>query len=116
VTGRLKDLIIRGGENIYPREVEDTLTQHPAVSGAVVLGVPDAHWGEVVAAVIQLTDRAQAPTAGDLHTFVRQHLAPHKTPTAWYVSETLPTNAMGKLRKYRLRERIDAGELPALRP
>lgn len=116
VTGRLKDLIIRGGENIYPREVERALTQHPAVSGAVVLGVPDAHWGEAVAAVIQLTDRAQAPTAGDLHTFVRQHLAPHKTPTAWYVSETLPTNAMGKLQKYRLRERIDAGELPALRP
>ncbi len=111
VTGRIKDMVIRGGENIYPREIEDVLRQHRAVAGAVVLGIPDAHWGETVAAVIQPAPAADPPSAQDLHAHVRKHLAPHKTPTSWYVSESLPTNAMGKLQKFRLREDIDAGEL-----
>jgi acyl-CoA synthetase (AMP-forming)/AMP-acid ligase II len=114
VTGRLKDMVIRGGENIYPREIEDVLRQHPAVANAVVLGIPDAEWGETIAAVIQVAPGAGAPHATDLHAFVRSRLAPHKSPKSWYVSEVLPTNAMGKLQKFRLRDQINVGELSAL--
>jgi acyl-CoA synthetase (AMP-forming)/AMP-acid ligase II len=114
VTGRLKDMIIRGGENIYPREIEAVLVQHPAVANAVVLGVRDAEWSEAVAAVVQLAPGAPVPTATEMHDFVRGRLAPHKTPKSWYISADLPTNAMGKLQKFRLRDQIVAGDLKAL--
>ncbi len=114
VTGRLKDMIIRGGENIYPAEIEDALRAHPAVSGAIVLGLSDQAWGESVAAVVQVDPAASAPTAQDLHDHVRELLAPHKTPKFWYTTDEFPTNAMGKLQKFRLRDRILAGELPEL--
>ena len=117
VTGRLKDLIIRGGENIYPRELEEVLRTHPAIDNAVVLGIPDERWGERVVAVIRMTDDAtQAPTSADLHDYMRTLLAPHKTPVEWYVSESLPTNAMGKLQKYLLRDQIVSGDLNTLTP
>ncbi|MFS0886970.1 class I adenylate-forming enzyme family protein [Aeromicrobium sp. 179-A 4D2 NHS] len=114
VTGRIKDLIIRGGENIYPREIEDQLVRHPSVASAIVIGLRDEAWGESVAAVVQLADGAPRPTAEELHAFLRERLAPHKTPKAWHVATDLPTNAMGKLQKFRLREQIEAGTLPAL--
>ncbi|OUZ12402.1 long-chain fatty acid--CoA ligase [Aeromicrobium sp. PE09-221] len=113
VTGRLKDMVIRGGENIYPREVEDVLIQHEAIATAIVVGVPDERWGESVAAVVSLSSDV-TPTGQELHDFVRTHLAPHKTPKAWYVADELPTNAMGKLQKFRLRESIVSGELAPL--
>ncbi|GAA2091778.1 AMP-binding protein [Aeromicrobium tamlense] len=113
VTGRIKDLIIRGGENIYPREIEDVLVTHPALASAVVVGLADAAWGESVAAVVQLAGAAR-PSAGELQTFLREHLAPHKTPKSWFVADQLPTNAMGKLQKFRLRDQIAAGELAQL--
>lgn len=114
VTGRLKDMIIRGGENIYPREIEDALRQHPAIANAVVLGLQDPDWGETVAAVVQVEPDAGPPTALQLREFLRARLAPHKTPRSWFISSTLPTNAMGKLQKFRLREQIQAGELRTL--
>jgi acyl-CoA synthetase (AMP-forming)/AMP-acid ligase II len=114
VTGRLKDMIIRGGENIYPREIEDALREHPTVGNAVVLGLQDADWGESVAAVVQLKSDADAPTVTQLREFLRTRLAPHKTPRSWYVSGTLPANAMGKLQKFRLRDQIQADELTPL--
>ncbi len=114
VTGRLKDMIIRGGENIYPREIEGVLQQHPAVATAVVLGLQDPDWGETVAAVVQLQPDTDSPTGAQLQEFLRARLAPHKTPRSWYTSDTLPTNATGKLQKFRLREQIQADELPAL--
>ena len=114
VTGRLKDMIICGGENIYPREIEDVLHQHPAVANAVVLGLQDPDWGESVAAVIQLQSDTETPTVPQLREFVRARLAPHKTPRSWYVSGTLPINAMGKLQKFRLRDQIQANELQSL--
>jgi acyl-CoA synthetase (AMP-forming)/AMP-acid ligase II len=113
VTGRLTDLIIRGGENIYPREIEAALTRHPGVAAAAVLGVPDADWGEQVAAVI--TPAGPAPTAAELHGHLRGLLAPHKTPSRWYVCGTVPANAMGKVQKFQLRRWIADGELPELR-
>lgn len=114
VTGRLKDMIIRGGENIYPREIEEVLTRHPAIAGATVIGLKDERWGENVAAIVRLDEKHPAPTAEELHDYLREHLAPHKTPKAWYVTDTMPTNAMGKLQKFRLREQIEAGGLRSL--
>ena len=114
VTGRIKDLIIRGGENIYPREIEDALISHPAIASAIVIGLQDEAWGESVAAVVQLDESAPRPTSEELHAFLRERLAPHKTPRAWHVAVDLPTNAMGKLQKFRLREQIVASELAAL--
>ena len=114
VTGRLKDMIIRGGENIYPREIEEVLREHPAIADAAVLGERDPHWGEAVAAVLQLEPESAPPGLAELRDFLRAQLAPHKTPASWYVTAGLPTNAMGKLQKFRLREQIQAGQLQAL--
>lgn len=104
VTGRLKDMIIRGGENIYPREIEAVLQTHPAVDSAVVFGRPDDQWGESVVAVVIAGDPAAPPTQDDLRRLVREHLAPHKTPKEWFVTDVVPTNAMGKIQKFKLRE------------
>ncbi|WP_153504060.1 AMP-binding protein [Cumulibacter manganitolerans] len=108
VTGRLKDMIIRGGENIYPREIEELLFAHPAIAQVSVVGVPDERWGETVAAVVQLRGGA-AVTAAELHAYCREHLAPHKTPTAWYVTDAYPMTGSGKLQKFRLTELIEEG-------
>ena len=114
VTGRLKNLIIRGGENIHPFEVEEAIVAHPAVANATVLGLPDEQWGETVAAVLQLAPDSAAPTIGELRAFVRERLSPQKTPTAWFLTESLPVNAMGKLQRFRLLEQIDADSLTRL--
>lgn len=114
ITGRLKDLIIRGGENIYPSEIEAAVAGHPGVAQAVVLGVPDPDWGEQVAAVIRPADPERPPRAADLHEHLRAVLAPHKTPRHWYLAGDVPANAMGKIQKFVLRDRIARGELPEL--
>jgi fatty-acyl-CoA synthase len=114
VTGRIKDMIIRGGENIYPREIEAVLAEHPAVAAAVVVGVPDQQWGEIVAAIIEPTDPASPPTGKQLHELVRSRLAPAKTPRDWYLAGQMPTNAMGKLQKFVLRKQITDGALERL--
>ncbi|MGW4032098.1 AMP-binding protein [Streptomyces sp. NPDC004838] len=112
ITGRLKDMIIRGGENIYPAEIEAALVRHPAVRAAVILGVPDTRWGEQVAAVVTPTDPDRPPTADELREYLRAGLAPHKTPRHWYLAEAFPANAMGKIQKFVLRDRLAA--LPVL--
>jgi fatty-acyl-CoA synthase len=114
VTGRIKDMIIRGGENIYPREIELALLTHPGVAGAAVLGVPDEEWGERVAAVVLARDADDPPHSEELHVLLRERLAPHKTPKEWYLATDLPANAMGKIQKFVLRRRILDGALPAL--
>lgn len=114
VTGRLKDVIIRGGENIYPREIEEALAAHPAVTDAVVLGLPDPRWGESVAAVVRPAPTRPAPSSEELHDYLRERLAPHMTPKSWYIADDLPVNAMGKLQKFRLRDQITTGELRPL--
>jgi acyl-CoA synthetase (AMP-forming)/AMP-acid ligase II len=114
VTGRLKDMIIRGGENIYPAEIEAALLAHPGVRQAAVLGVADPHWGEQVAAVVILADPANPPTSAELHAHLRETLAPHKTPRHWYSGDTIPANAMGKIQKFLLRRQIGHGDLKPL--
>jgi acyl-CoA synthetase (AMP-forming)/AMP-acid ligase II len=114
ITGRLKDMIIRGGENVYAAEIEQVLFTHPGVREATVLGLPDPTWGEVVAAVVVSAQPDQPPAAGELHDHCRTHLTPHKTPTRWFHATDLPLTGSGKIQKYRLREQIDRAELPEL--
>ena len=93
IAGRLKDMIIRGGENIYPREIEQVLFGHPAVADVAVVGVPDA-WGEVVVAV-----SPPAPPPADLSELCRGRLAGYKIPARWAFTSTFPLTATGKIRK-----------------
>lgn len=103
VQGRLKDMIIRGGENIYPREVEDVLFTHPDVANVAVVGLPDPEWGEVVAAFVQAQPGAD-PGGAALEAFCRLHLASHKVPRRWQFVSQLPQTASGKIQKYVLRD------------
>lgn len=105
LAGRLKDCIIRGGENIYPREIEDVLLAHPRVRQACVVGVPDERWGELVAAVIECEPGAP-PATLDLHHHCRRHLSPYKTPVLWFYVDRYPTTTSGKIQKFVLREWI----------
>ncbi|MEZ5237092.1 MAG: AMP-binding protein [Acidimicrobiales bacterium] len=104
ITGRLKDLIIRGGENIHPREIEDLLAAHPAIAEVAVIGVADPTWGEQVGAVLRLHETAEPPTAAALFAYCREHLAPFKTPRSWYVVDEFPLTPSGKIQKFVLRD------------
>ncbi|WP_324788350.1 AMP-binding protein [Streptomyces sp. H51] len=104
IEGRLKDMIIRGGENIYPREIEDVLFQHPDVADVAVVGVPDDTWGEQVAAFV-LPAPGHTPDAAGLREYCLARLARHKVPKHWEIVEELPLTASGKVQKVRLRER-----------
>ena len=104
IEGRLKDMIIRGGENIYPREIEDLLFAHPEVAEVAVVGIPDERWGETVAAFVRLTYGGE-PTA-DLRLYCREHLAAYKTPEHWIYLDAFPLTPSGKVQKFRLRESL----------
>jgi len=101
ITGRLKEMIIRGGENIYPREIEAVLASHPGVAEAVVVGVPDRFWGEVVGAVIRpASDVGEAELAeAGLAEHCRERLADYKTPVRWLFTDAFPLTPTGKIRK-----------------
>jgi fatty-acyl-CoA synthase len=111
ITGRLKDMIIRGGENIYPREIEERLFEHPGVRLAAVLGMGDETWGEQVVAVICAADPTQPPAAAELRAYCRERLAKYKTPVGWCFVDELPSTPSGKVQKFVLREQLDSGEL-----
>ena len=114
VTGRLKDMIIRGGENIYPREVEEVLYTHPAVAEVAVVGLPDAYWGEVVGAVV--TFKAGQTASGEaLREYVAARIARLKVPSQWFALDAIPATASGKLQKFRLVEMFRAGALEVAR-
>jgi acyl-CoA synthetase (AMP-forming)/AMP-acid ligase II len=108
VQDRLKDMIVSGGENVYPRAVEDVLFQHPAVADAAVIGVPDARWGETVKAVLVLRPGAQA-TEDDVIEFCRGRLGGFERPRSVDFVDTLPRNPTGKVLKRLLRERYWTG-------
>jgi fatty-acyl-CoA synthase len=107
VEGRLKDMIIRGGENIYAREIEDVLFQHPAVAEAAVVGVPDETWGERVSAFVRRA--GDDVTAAELFDWCRTHLAAYKAPTRWVFVDALPLTASGKVQKFVLRNAFVEG-------
>jgi fatty-acyl-CoA synthase len=108
VQGRLKDMIIRGGENIYPREIEELLLSHPAIVDAAVIGVPDTTWGEIPVAFIRLGDGTR-PSDDELRAFCRRHLAPYKTPRHWRFVAQFPQTASGKIQKFALRDQFLCG-------
>jgi fatty-acyl-CoA synthase len=105
IEGRLKEMIIRGGENIYPREIEQVLFTHPAVADVAVVGVPDDHWGEQPAAFIRLLP-GEAVTEDELASYCRTRLAAHKTPRHWMFPDAFPLTASGKVQKFLLREQF----------
>jgi fatty-acyl-CoA synthase len=115
IAGRLKEMIIRGGENIYPREIEEVLVSHPAVADASVVGVPDEYYGEVVGAAIRPADpgacRDGAALTAELGAFCRARLAAEKVPARWLVTEAFPLTPSGKIRKDDLRDQLAAGSL-----
>jgi fatty-acyl-CoA synthase len=113
IEGRLKDMIIRGGENIYPRELEELLFAHPKVGEVAIVGIPDDKWGEEVAAFIRPIPGERVDKA-ELFAYVRQHLAPYKTPRHWFELEAFPMTGSGKIQKYKLREMSMSGELTEL--
>jgi long-chain acyl-CoA synthetase len=113
---RMKDMIISGGENIYPAEIENVLLSHPGVLEAAVIGVSHERWGETPRAII-VRRPGHAPEETELIAFARTRLARYKCPTSVVFAETLPRNASGKILKRELaqRYRSDAGSL-SLRP
>lgn len=104
LSGRLKELIIRGGENISPAEIEIALAAHPGVAESAVIGLPDPTWGEVVAAVVTTHD--PAPSEQELVDHCLARLTPYKVPVRWFFRDELPHTASGKVQKFVLREEL----------
>jgi len=113
ITGRLKDLIIRGGENIYPREIENALAEHPAIAQTAVIGFPDDKWGELVLAVVQAAQGQEVDFA-ELREHCKSRLAPFKVPALWSRTDVFPLNPSGKIQKSVLVDWVREGKLETL--
>jgi acyl-CoA synthetase (AMP-forming)/AMP-acid ligase II len=112
LAGRSKDMIIRGGENIYPVEIETILADHPSVAQVAVVGRPDEHWGEVVVAFVTGAPAGDAPDPEALREHCRTRLAAYKVPAEVRVVDALPLNASGKILKRTLREQFSPSVSP----
>jgi fatty-acyl-CoA synthase len=105
ITGRIKDMVIRGGENVYPREIEEFLYTHPDILDAQVIGVPDPVYGEELMAWVRLRPGASALTAEEMRAFCSGQLAHYKIPRYVLVVDEFPMTVTGKVRKVEMRER-----------
>jgi fatty-acyl-CoA synthase len=105
ITGRIKDMVIRGGENIYPREIEEFLYTHSDILDAQVVGVPDTKYGEELMAWIRLRHGAVPLTAESLREFCADKLAHYKIPRYIHIVDEFPMTVTGKIRKVEMRER-----------
>jgi fatty-acyl-CoA synthase len=105
IVGRLKDMIIRGGENIYPREIEEFLHTHPKISDVQVIGVPDAKYGEEVCAWIRLRE-GQSSTPDEIRDYCRGQIATYKIPRYVRFIAEFPMTVTGKIQKFRMREQM----------
>jgi fatty-acyl-CoA synthase len=103
IVGCIKDMIIRGGENIYPREIEEFLYQHPDVSDVQVIGVPSARYGEEVMAWVKLREGARV-SEDDLVAYCKDRIATYKIPRYWKFVESFPMTVTGKIQKFKMRE------------
>lgn len=103
ITGRLKDMIIRGGENIYPKEIEEFIYTHPKVSDVQVIGVPDEQYGEEIMACIILKE-GETMTENEMKEYINAHMARHKVPRYIDFVDSFPMNVAGKILKYKMRE------------
>ena len=111
ITGRLKDMIIRGGMNLYPKEIEDVLFGHPGVAQIAVIGVPDETWGEIVAAVVMPKASGTAPSVDQLYAYCRANLSPQKAPERWFFVDQYPLTSTGKIQKNVLLDWVKAGKI-----
>ncbi|MEU4092472.1 AMP-binding protein [Streptomyces sp. NPDC026673] len=109
IVGRIKDMIIRGGENVYPREIEEFLYAHPKIADVQVVGVPDDRYGEEILACVILKDPAAGLTVEELGEFCRGRLAHYKVPRHLRLMDAFPMTVSGKVRKIELRESFRAG-------
>ena len=109
ITGRVKEMIIRGGENIFPAEIENVLLEHPSVAEVAVVGAPDARWGEIVAAFVRMAPGAQLDRTA-LIAHCRERISPQKTPAQWIAVDQWPLTGSGKIQKFVLRDRLVGGE------
>jgi fatty-acyl-CoA synthase len=119
ITGRIKDMVIRGGENIYPREIEEFLYTHPDIVDAQVVGVPDARYGEELCAWVKIREGAEPLSVEAVREFATGRLAHYKIPRYVVVVEEFPMTVTGKVRKVEMRERsvelLDLGEAATIR-
>jgi len=111
IADRKKDMIITGGENVYPREVEDVLYRHPAVKEAAVIGIPDSYWIEKVCALVVLKENTQAAEE-DIISFCKEHIAHYKAPKTVEFVESLPKNPQGKILKKEIRSKYWKQQAP----
>lgn len=112
ITGRVKEMIIRGGENLFPAEIENAMLEHPAIAEVAVVGVPDEKWGELVACFMRAADGG-IPEPAELKAFVRDRLSPQKTPAYWIWVEEWPMTGSGKIQKFAMAEAFTRGEYDA---
>ncbi|MGX5211677.1 AMP-binding protein [Streptomyces violaceus] len=110
IVGRIKDMIIRGGENIYPREIEEFLYGHPRIQDVQVVGIPHDHYGEEVLACVIARDPDAPPTLEDLRAFCEGQLAHYKIPSRLQILDSFPMTVSGKVRKVELRESFSEGQ------
>ena len=111
ITGRVKEMIIRGGENLFPAEIEAAMLEHPAIAEVAVAGVPDEKWGEIVACFMRLSDGATRPTDDELKAHIRERLSPQKTPAHWVWMSEFPLTGSGKIQKFQLAEDFAKGAI-----
>jgi len=111
ITGRVKEMIIRGGENLFPAEIEAALLEHPAIAEIACAGVPDEKWGEIVAAFLRVADGFERPSDDELKAFIRERLSPQKTPAHWVWVKEFPLTGSGKIQKFQLAEQFAKGAL-----
>lgn len=104
ITGRIKDMVIRGGENLYPREIEEFLHTHPDVLDVQVIGVPDTKYGEELMAWVRMREGAEPLTAAAVRAYCDGRLAHFKIPRYVHVVEEFPMTVTGKIRKVEMRE------------
>lgn len=112
ITGRVKEMIIRGGENLFPAEIENALLEHDSIVEVAVVGVPDARYGEQVACFMRCNGRAK-PDKPTLKAFIRERLSPQKTPAYWVWIDQWPLTGSGKIQKFKLREAFERGDFVA---
>lgn len=109
ITGRVKEMIIRGGENLFPAEIENALLEHPAIAEIAVVGVADEKWGEQVACFMRCGG-GERPSPAELKAFIRERLAAQKTPAYWIWVDAWPLTGSGKIQKFKLAEGFAAGQ------
>ena len=105
IVGRVKDMVIRGGENVYPREVEEFLFKHPKIEQVAVIGVPDDKYGEEICAWVRLRS-GETATDEEIRTFCRGQIAHYKIPRYVQFVDAFPTTVTGKIQKYLIREAV----------